>query len=288
MRNLAEDGMTMLVVTHEMTFARDVADRVVFMDCGIIVEQGAPHDVIGNPQQERTKTFLRRVLDPTAAEHACRRAGGGPAQRPRCSHPGAVEQPGENNHALRPVDDGRRTNPLNRLFQMGDVAGQHVHYRIGGSRDRVRLDDLRDLTQVMPEFGRGGVAPAVDLHERLGLPTHGLGVDESGEPADGTGGDQAVQTALGSRRGKSCRRSDLGVRAAGVAQNAANDLFVNGIHSQPPCKETATSMRNESPEAASLRKKTTLKRRRHRFITANPDPNSPIRDVRQTDWSHAS
>jgi polar amino acid transport system ATP-binding protein len=65
MRTLAEEGMTMLVVTHEMAFAREVADRVVFMDGGVIVEQGAPADVIGNPQEERTREFLHRVLDPT-------------------------------------------------------------------------------------------------------------------------------------------------------------------------------------------------------------------------------
>ncbi|TDD58320.1 amino acid ABC transporter ATP-binding protein [Kribbella antibiotica] len=65
MRKLALEGMTMLVVTHEMAFARDVADRVVFMDGGVIVEQGPPAEVIGNPQEERTKLFLKRVLDPT-------------------------------------------------------------------------------------------------------------------------------------------------------------------------------------------------------------------------------
>ena len=65
MRKLAEEGMTMLVVTHEMAFAREVADQVAFMDGGVIVEQGSPHDVISNPQQERTKTFLKRVLNPT-------------------------------------------------------------------------------------------------------------------------------------------------------------------------------------------------------------------------------
>jgi polar amino acid transport system ATP-binding protein len=65
MRKLAEDGMTMLVVTHEMAFAREVADRVVFMDAGVIVEQGSPHDMIGAPQHDRTRTFLKRVLDPT-------------------------------------------------------------------------------------------------------------------------------------------------------------------------------------------------------------------------------
>ncbi|MET7463028.1 amino acid ABC transporter ATP-binding protein [Nonomuraea sp. NPDC005501] len=64
MRKLAEEGMTMLVVTHEMAFAREVADRVVFMDGGVIVEDGPPAQVIGEPREERTRTFLRRVLHP--------------------------------------------------------------------------------------------------------------------------------------------------------------------------------------------------------------------------------
>ncbi|UPK73678.1 amino acid ABC transporter ATP-binding protein [Nocardioidaceae bacterium SCSIO 66511] len=68
MRRLAEEGMTMIVVTHEMAFAREVADRVVFMDGGVIVEEGPPAQVIGDPQQERTRAFLRRVLDPTNAD----------------------------------------------------------------------------------------------------------------------------------------------------------------------------------------------------------------------------
>jgi cystine transport system ATP-binding protein len=61
MKELAEDGMTMVVVTHEMAFARDVADRVVFIDGGIIVEQGPPQDVFEHPQQERTRQFLNRL-----------------------------------------------------------------------------------------------------------------------------------------------------------------------------------------------------------------------------------
>ena len=64
MRQLAHDGMTMLVVTHEMQFAREVADRVLFMDDGVVIEAGPPSDVIGKPTQERTRTFLARVLDP--------------------------------------------------------------------------------------------------------------------------------------------------------------------------------------------------------------------------------
>ncbi|GGL10364.1 amino acid ABC transporter ATP-binding protein [Sphaerisporangium melleum] len=67
MRDLARDGMTMLIVTHEMSFAREVADRVVFMDGGVVVEEGPPEQVIGAPRHERTRTFLKRVLDPTHA-----------------------------------------------------------------------------------------------------------------------------------------------------------------------------------------------------------------------------
>ncbi|HMN98966.1 MAG TPA: amino acid ABC transporter ATP-binding protein [Miltoncostaeaceae bacterium] len=62
MRQLAEDGMTMVVVTHEMGFAREVGDRVVFMDEGVIVEEGVPAEVLGTPKAERTKRFLSRVL----------------------------------------------------------------------------------------------------------------------------------------------------------------------------------------------------------------------------------
>jgi polar amino acid transport system ATP-binding protein len=62
MRDLAREGMTMVVVTHEMGFAREVADKLVFMDGGVIVEAGDPREVLANPQHERTKTFLSKVL----------------------------------------------------------------------------------------------------------------------------------------------------------------------------------------------------------------------------------
>ncbi len=62
MRGLAEDGMTMIVVTHEMGFAREVGDTLVFMDGGVIVEAGHPRDVLANPRQERTRLFLSKVL----------------------------------------------------------------------------------------------------------------------------------------------------------------------------------------------------------------------------------
>jgi polar amino acid transport system ATP-binding protein len=62
MRKLAHEGMTMVVVTHEMGFAREVADTVVFMDGGVVVESGKPRDVLENPQHERTRSFLWKVL----------------------------------------------------------------------------------------------------------------------------------------------------------------------------------------------------------------------------------
>jgi len=64
MRRLADDGMTMVVVTHEMGFAREVADRVLFIDGGVIVEQGAARSVLNQPQHPRTQDFLRRILHP--------------------------------------------------------------------------------------------------------------------------------------------------------------------------------------------------------------------------------
>lgn len=63
MKNLAQSGLTMLVVTHEMSFARDVAHRVVFMDDGVIVEEDKPEVIFNNPNNERTRTFLKRILD---------------------------------------------------------------------------------------------------------------------------------------------------------------------------------------------------------------------------------
>ena len=63
MKNLAAQGMTMIVVTHEMAFAREVSDRVVFMDNGVILEQGSPAEVFGNPKEARTREFLSRYLE---------------------------------------------------------------------------------------------------------------------------------------------------------------------------------------------------------------------------------
>ena len=62
MKDLAEKGMTMVIVTHEMGFAKEVADRVFFMDQGIIMEQGTPAELFDSPRNERTKSFLSKVL----------------------------------------------------------------------------------------------------------------------------------------------------------------------------------------------------------------------------------
>jgi polar amino acid transport system ATP-binding protein len=62
MKDLARDGMTMIVVTHEIGFAREVGDRLTFMDGGVVVEAGDPREIISKPQHERTKSFLSKVL----------------------------------------------------------------------------------------------------------------------------------------------------------------------------------------------------------------------------------
>jgi polar amino acid transport system ATP-binding protein len=62
-RGLAEVGMTMIIATHEMTFARDVADKVCFLDAGVILEEGPAQQLFSEPRQERTREFLRRVIE---------------------------------------------------------------------------------------------------------------------------------------------------------------------------------------------------------------------------------
>ena len=65
MKKLAQSGLTMLVVTHEMSFAKEVSDRVVFMDKGVIAEEGPPEQIFNSPKQERTREFLSRILSET-------------------------------------------------------------------------------------------------------------------------------------------------------------------------------------------------------------------------------
>ena len=62
MQDLAKSGLTMIIVTHEMEFAKEVSDRVIFMDKGVIAEEGTPEQIFEHPQQERTKVFLQRFL----------------------------------------------------------------------------------------------------------------------------------------------------------------------------------------------------------------------------------
>ena len=86
MRRLASEGMTMMIVTHEMNFARAVADRVIFMDDGVIVEEGSADQVIGSPRHERTQAFLKRVLEPdhvAPLDHGINRAAAGGSRSAR-------------------------------------------------------------------------------------------------------------------------------------------------------------------------------------------------------------
>jgi polar amino acid transport system ATP-binding protein len=62
-RELAQGGMTMLIATHEMGFARDIADRVCFLDAGVILEQGPPEEIFSRPREERTQQFLQRIVE---------------------------------------------------------------------------------------------------------------------------------------------------------------------------------------------------------------------------------
>ena len=68
MKELAQEKMTMVIVTHEMAFAREVSDRVVFMDSGVIVEEGTPEEIFGHPKNERTRAFLSRYLQGSKTE----------------------------------------------------------------------------------------------------------------------------------------------------------------------------------------------------------------------------
>ena len=76
MKQLAREGVTMIVVTHEMSFARDVASNVIFMDGGVIVEQGKPEEIFDNPKEERTRQFLKRILLEDEAESQLAKARG--------------------------------------------------------------------------------------------------------------------------------------------------------------------------------------------------------------------
>lgn len=90
MRALADQGMTMIVVTHEMGFAREVADRVIFMDGGAVVEDGPPEQVLGNPRHERTRAFIARVRQEAAAEAEHAQTLGGPVDSEPQSGSGAA------------------------------------------------------------------------------------------------------------------------------------------------------------------------------------------------------
>ncbi len=190
MRNLAKEGMTMLVVTHEMGFAREVADRVVFMDGGVVVEEGVAEQVISAPKQSRTKEFLQRVLDPTHIDiaevgsfglrtfrHAARGHSysgvPGPILRPgpsttaghACSRQLSFQLarlPQVTPHPPDHVQAGRPDPVLPQLF---------IHHRLPGSPavEVFRLEVLRHAV----ELPNGAAAPPIEVgkgHEAGGAP----------------------------------------------------------------------------------------------------------------------
>jgi polar amino acid transport system ATP-binding protein len=111
MRDLAESGMTMMVVTHEMAFAREVGDRVVFMDDGQVMEEGPAAQVIGSPRTERARVFLHRVLNPTAVDESEL----GQTEPPQPGDPDYRPPPAGHGRAGRPGDgrsDGEGHVPL--------------------------------------------------------------------------------------------------------------------------------------------------------------------------------
>jgi len=105
MKRLAQEGMTMLVVTHEMSFAADVADRVLFIDHGLVVEQGPAAEVLSNPQNERTRAFLRAVLDraPMTTDEEAGEDGG--ALEEHLAHGLLHQEPGESGKGAEAEDE---------------------------------------------------------------------------------------------------------------------------------------------------------------------------------------
>ena len=150
MRELAATGMTMLVVTHEMGFAREVADQLVFMDGGVVVESGNPREVLANPQHERTKGFLSKaalglvcdrheyvgVRDGRAAEH--------PATSVGCPY-----------YACCVVHLSRRSVTGNRVVRRPDRVTHRNLVHLPGSRCRPRDDgQLHSLQTCATTCGR--------------------------------------------------------------------------------------------------------------------------------------
>ena len=152
MRRLASEGMTMFVVTHEMAFAREVADRVIFMDGGDIVEEGSPEQVIGEPKEERTRVFLQRVLDPTHVE------------------------PGAEDAAYRSATS--RTPSENFASRAG-------HPRPLRRRHQPRLDDRSRVENAPPPEPGGGAFSTLDCWRRVRRASEGEAVLDDGDEAVG-------------------------------------------------------------------------------------------------------
>ena len=134
MRGLARDGMTMLVVTHEMGFAREVGDTLVFMDEGRIVEAGHPREVLANPREERTKAFLSKVLcelvrDEAVAQRRDRGRRGEHGHRPVRARDGVV-----------PAGEGERVQPVaeDEARPVGEHDGAVREVGVGAGACRVR------------------------------------------------------------------------------------------------------------------------------------------------------
>ena len=128
-RGLAEQGMTMIIATHEMGFARDIADRVCFLDQGQLLEEGPPADIFGSPQQARTRQFLDRVI-------SAGRMGGAaaPESLPRCRVAGTRAEPVSGlASASRRISEPAGSKRLDEGHAEGVLAREH------GGRQPVRL-----------------------------------------------------------------------------------------------------------------------------------------------------
>jgi ABC-type glutathione transport system ATPase component len=163
MRSLADAGMTMVVVTHEVRFAKEVADKVVFMDDGRVVEQGPPSAVLDNPQEERTRRFLNMV------DHSARPSRATdpphPSRKARSSHgPPRGRSTGHHRGPARP-DPRPGTAPDRRRRQGGHPAGRGHGPGVVDTGGRVVATARMDGAQLI----------AVDLAHRQGLHRRGLG-----------------------------------------------------------------------------------------------------------------
>ena len=226
MRRLAEEGTTMIVVTHEMGFARGVADRVVFMDQGVVVEEGPPNDVLLNPQEERTKSFLSRVkheAEVEAAHEAAADRGAGELalaiRRRPAGWLGADEHLGRA-RVQQPDDDGhgrsgdQHRHPGGRAGPEGPGDGQQDQLGGGGrtpapapaaehaAGDEHQQQSVREHQQGDPAADRRPAQPDLaqrhgaedDGRQRLNADQHAR--DDQGRRAGGRGADHPITVGV--------------------------------------------------------------------------------------------